>query len=381
MLLLPNLGWNQSCQLKVGPEPLSNFDGEQYFDPRKPWDKSFWSFLKWQMSGGREDWPQSASTRIEYKPREIVDQDSIHITFINHASFLLKTKDLHILTDPIFSDRASPVQWAGPRRVQQPGIALAELPRIDVILVSHNHYDHLDFDTLKALMERDHPQLILPLGHKELLEEFAVNRFIELDWWQNFTTATNLKITLVPVQHWSARSPFDRNESLWGGFMLEFPQGATFFFAGDTGFTSWFTDIRERFPPIDLALLPIGSYEPRWFMKDQHMNPDDAVRAHQVLEASFSLGMHMETFQLTDEAFEKPRLALAAALAEQNVSPQDFIAPLHGETFCLHKNPSSKVVFFRSLDQKPPHSGSIDEATPLIPAQSGESAPCSYSAE
>jgi L-ascorbate metabolism protein UlaG (beta-lactamase superfamily) len=236
------------------------------------------------------------------------------ITFIGHSSFLIRLPGLTLLTDPIFSARCSPVQFAGPRRVRDPGIALEHLPPIDLVLLSHNHYDHMDLPSLRKIYRRN-PNLaiIAPLGNAAYLRRKGLPATAELDWWDFFAFKT-ATITATPARHFAARWLNDRNRTLWAGFVIEHG-GQKLYFAGDTGYTKFFTEIRTRLGAPDLALLPIGAYEPRWFMGPVHMNPADAVQAFQDLAAKRAIGMHFGTFQLTAEPIDAPPLELAAAAA------------------------------------------------------------------
>jgi L-ascorbate metabolism protein UlaG (beta-lactamase superfamily) len=217
---------------------------------------------------------------------------------------LIQTSLGNILTDPIYSERAGPLQFLGPRRVRQPGVAFDDLPEISLVLISHNHYDHLDLPTLRALDRRFHPLFVTPLKNGPLLKSAGILRVQQLNWWEHAATVTP-RISLTPAQHFSARTLFDRNRALWGGFVIS-TGPLRIFFAGDTGYGRHFRDIHKRYGPVDLALLPIGAYEPRWFMKDIHMNPAEAVQAHLDLEARQSIGMHFGTFRLAQEGIADP---------------------------------------------------------------------------
>lgn len=260
-------------------------------------------------------------------------------TWIGHATVLVQSAGLNILTDPVFSERASPVRFLGPKRAQPPGIAIADLPPIDVVLVSHNHYDHLDRLSAVQLNERSGGRtlFLVPLGLKDFLAQVGVTNVVELDWWE-VHRVQGVDFHLVPVQHWSARGLNDRFRTLWGGWSV-FAPDLRWYFSGDAGYSRHFAEARERLAPaharegalFDLALLAIGAYEPRWFMREQHMNPADAVRAHQDLGARRSLGIHWGTFQLTDEALDQPPIDLAAARQAQGVAEQDFfVLPIGG---------------------------------------------------
>jgi L-ascorbate metabolism protein UlaG (beta-lactamase superfamily) len=231
--------------------------------------------------------------------------EGLRVTFVNHATVLLQTEGCNLITDPMWSQRASPVEWVGPKRHRDPGIRFEDLPHIDCILISHNHYDHLDVTTLRRLRQRDHPAIFCPLGVRRLLKKIGFEKVYELDWWQDHAWR-QFRIHCVPAQHFAARTPFDRNRTLWCGWVVECnPSKCTpgdIYFAGDTGFGEHFAAISERFTNLRLALLPIGAYQPEWFMGSIHMNPEEAVKAHNILGAGSSMGIHFGTFSLADDA-------------------------------------------------------------------------------
>jgi L-ascorbate metabolism protein UlaG (beta-lactamase superfamily) len=279
----------------------------------------------------RTPWP----ARVDEPPRRPpgLDGAAAVVTFVGHATFLIQTAAGNVLTDPMYSQRAGPLNVLGPRRVRQPAVKFDDLPSISVVLLSHNHYDHCDLRTLRALARRFDPVVITPLGNGRLVRSSGIRRVEELDWWQEAKTSA-LPVTLTPAQHFSARSPFDRNRALWGGFM--FVAGdARIFFAGDTAYAPLFRDIGRRFDPIDLALLPIGAYEPRWFMQPVHMNPAEAVQAHLDLGASESIGMHFGTFHLTTEGIDEPVRALEEACRTRNIPRSRFRTLPFGESLRL----------------------------------------------
>ena len=259
-------------------------------------------------------------------------------TWIGHATVLVQSGGLNVLTDPVFSERASPVPFAGPARAQPPGVPMAELPAIDVVLISHNHYDHLDEESVRELDRRGQGRTLFlaPLGLKAWFAGLGITHVVELDWWQLHHHA-GVDFQLVPVQHWSARGLGDRNRTLWGGWAV-FAPDLRWYFSGDTGYSALFQQTREKLAArmrdgtlFDLALLAIGAYEPRWFMSAQHMNPAEAVQAHQDLAARRSLGIHWGTFALTDEALDQPPRDLAIARAAQGVKEEDFfLLPIGG---------------------------------------------------
>jgi L-ascorbate metabolism protein UlaG (beta-lactamase superfamily) len=307
-----------------------HFDGERFFNPWLARNRGFGDFLRWRASRKPTPWPQwivddASPPLTPLRPGEVA------ATYIGHATFLLRFPGFALLTDPIFSDRASPVRWAGPKRVRAPAIALDDLPRIDAVLLSHNHYDHMDLPSLRRLRERWDPAIVTGIGNGAYLAAQGLRNTVELDWWERSAPRPGLGIVYVPAQHWSRRRLRDTNLMLWGGHVVEV-EGARAYFAGDTGYPAQFTAIRQRLGAPHIALLPIGHYEPRWFMAVQHMNPDDAVRAHLDLGAQQSIGMHFGTFPLTDEGIDAPAAALAAARTAHGVADQSFRVPAFGET-------------------------------------------------
>jgi L-ascorbate metabolism protein UlaG (beta-lactamase superfamily) len=313
----------------ISPALVSDhFNGQRFFNPTGANGQSFWQLPRLFLAK-RTPWPKQVPVQPR-RPPQLGGPDEVIVTFIGHATFLIQTSSGNVLTDPMYSERASPLRFAGPRRVSAPGVAFDDLPRIDLVLLSHNHYDHCDLPTLANLATRFRPRLITPLGNGRILRSAGVSGVEELDWWQQAAPASP-HVTLVPAQHFSARGPLDRNRALWGGFIIEAGRQRVYF-AGDTGYAGHFADIRERFAPIDLALLPIGAYEPRWFMKDVHMNPAEAVQAHLDLGAARSLGMHYGTFQLTTEGISEPLDGLDRALQEQEVPSSQFEILEFGES-------------------------------------------------
>jgi N-acyl-phosphatidylethanolamine-hydrolysing phospholipase D len=261
-------------------------------------------------------------------------------TWIGHATALVQMGGLNLLTDPIFSERASPLEGLGPKRAQPPGLALAQLPHIDLVLISHNHYDHLDAASVRALAAQSagSPLFIVPLGLKAWMADEGIDNVVELDWWQSHRIGA-VEVVMTPVQHWSGRSLTDRMQTLWCGYAV-FAPDLHLYFSGDTGYSPDFIDTRERFKDrqtpaqgggFDLALIAIGAYEPRWFMKDQHVDPAEAVQVHRDLRAKRSIGVHWGTFELTDEALDEPPRALAKARRQAALSEAEFgVLPIGG---------------------------------------------------
>lgn len=276
----------------------------------------------------RTPWPRQIHVPVRQPPP--LNGASATVTFIGHATFLIQTAAGNVLTDPMYAQRAGPLGAFGPRRVRQPAIRFDDLPPISTVLLSHNHYDHCDLPTLRALAQRFDPTVVTPLGNGHLVRSAGIRLVEELDWWQQAASGA-LPITLTPAQHFSARTPFDRNRALWGGFLLV-AGDVQIYFAGDTAYAPFFHDIRRRFGPVDLALLPIGAYEPRWFMRVVHMNPAEAVQAHLDLGASESIGMHFGTFPMTTEGIEEPSRALDDARRARNVPLSRFRTLDFGES-------------------------------------------------
>jgi len=263
-----------------------------------------------------------------------VDNFTLRLTFINHATVLIQCDGINILTDPVFSYRVSPVRFAGPRRYRAAGMTLDDLPTIDAVVISHTHYDHLDLASLRSICERDQPQLIAPLKTGRVIGDTAASLYTELDWWETTTLQCGVELTLVPAMHWTSRKLGDENTSLWGGYVAGYASGSVYF-AGDTGYGdgTLFHQIAAQFQSLRCALLPIGAYEPRWFMQAQHMNPAEAVDAFQALSVPYALGIHHGTFQLTDEAHDAPANDLAAALTQASIEPQYFRTLGNGEAW------------------------------------------------
>jgi L-ascorbate metabolism protein UlaG (beta-lactamase superfamily) len=306
-----------------------HWDGRRFFNPGGPAPQPFSAvprmLLEWRS---RARWPAEVATPTRQPPP--LDEAAAVVTFIGHATFLIQTAAGNILTDPMYAQRAGPFNLVGPRRVRQPAVRFDDLPPIAIVLLSHNHYDHCDLSALKALARRFDPIVITPLGNGRLVRSAGCRRVEELDWWQEAGTDAG-PITLTPAHHFSARTPFDRNRALWGGFLFA-AGGRRIYFAGDSAYAPLFRDIRARLGAPDLALLPIGAYEPRWFMGAVHMNPAEAVQAHLDLGAGESIGMHFGTFQLTAEAIDEPLRALEEARRANDVPASQFRTLEFGES-------------------------------------------------
>jgi L-ascorbate metabolism protein UlaG (beta-lactamase superfamily) len=309
--------------------PVSDhFDGTRFFDPDGVPPKSLREVLRWQFGGGRKRaiWPDWVPSAHADTPPARVDGGGVRLSFVGHASWLIQTAGMNILVDPVWSERASPFAFAGPKRHNDPGIAFGALPKIDAVLVSHGHYDHLDTRTLSKLSAAFAPRIITPLGNDVTMREaHSAIKAEAFDWHDRVELGNGIAVTLVPTRHWSARGLFDRNQALWASFVLETPAGKIYVVC-DSGYGDGkhFRRVAEAHGPLRLAILPIGAYEPRWFMRDQHMNPSDAVKALADCGAEQALAHHHGTFQLTDEAIDAPAVALGAALDEAKLPREKF---------------------------------------------------------
>lgn len=315
----------------MSPPASDHFNGKTFFQPHHLTAASGLDLLRWKFSSRPKAWPRSVAIPPQ-PPPPAPRGDEVVATWLGHASFLMQTTRGNFLIDPVFSERTSPFSWIGPKRVHPPGVVFEALPRIDWVLVSHDHYDHCDVATLRRLVEKFQPRFITPLRHADLIAQAGSQAVTELDWWQSVPLAEGATLTLTPSQHWSNRLGTPRNHRLWGGFFLNLG-GRRVWFVGDTGYNAGITrEIRERCGAPDLAMVPIGAYEPRWFMAPMHMNPDEAVKTHQEAGARLSLAMHWGTFQLTDEGRNEPAEALAAARTAAGVRAEAFRVLAPGES-------------------------------------------------
>ena len=316
--------------------PLSDHcDGRRFFNPRHHVNRNWLEVLKWKFTSKPAAWPD----KIDLPPPPPLPppplDGTIAATWINHATVLLQTRHGTLLTDPIFSERTSPVSWAGPQRVHPPGVAWDHLPPVDVILLSHDHYDHCDMPTLRRFAAAPRPPLVItPLGNADLLHAagFAASQIVELDWWEAHEINPGFFVRATPARHWSNRVSGSRNHRLWSGFFVH-AGGRTAYYSGDTGYDDqMFKDVRAQCGQPDLGIIPIGAYEPRWFMAVQHCDPAEALRIHQEVGAQRSIGVHWGTFQLTDEAREAPVSGLENALRQASLAAETFRVLQPGES-------------------------------------------------
>ena len=327
ILLSSCSSFNGSVYLGLKSE---HFDGKRFINENSQEEPSGWSLFKWLFNRDRGFWNDFTNAPPGPKPKLFADDGEIIATFINHSTVLLQTDSINILTDPVYSDRVTPISFIGPLRHRPPGIKFEDLPKIDIVIISHNHYDHLDLPTLKRLRERFDPLIVAPLGNKKFLNSQGFEKVVELDWNQDIMIKDKTKLTFVQGRHFSGRGLSDRNRTLWGGYILSSIAGPIYF-AGDTGFGSHFDKIYKQFGEIAFSMLPIGAYRPRWFMKSVHMNPDDAVKAHIALHSKLSMGIHFGTFAQADDGEFEPIKDLQIALKKNHINENEFFVPEHGK--------------------------------------------------
>lgn len=327
--LVPLVGWVVSTPGHRGPAS-PHFDGRKFRNtlPTVRTAKEAWA----------EGWPRRAWNPPAHvpvpPPLPRVPGPDWRVTWVGHATVLVQGDGLNILTDPVWSPAAGPLGQLGPRRGTPPGVALADLPRIDVILLSHNHYDHMDIPTLRALHRRDRPTLVTPLGNGAYLEKRGIPGAVELDWEGVWTHPSGTKVRVTEARHFSSRGLFDRDRNLWGAFAVELPSGS-FYFAGDTGYGPHFAETAARHGPFRLALLPIGAFLPRWMMRPVHIDPAEAVQAHVDLRAERSLAIHWGAFPLGADGYDVPVALLAEARTAAGLPASAFFALRPGQAEIL----------------------------------------------
>lgn len=323
VLLLVGSAFVYGCALSgpawKGPKG-DHFDGTKFFTPGAPAREGTSGFFKWQLERKAGTWSAYRDEPPGPPPPVRVGLGVLRVTFINHATTLLQLDGVNVLTDPIYSDRCSPVSFAGPHRVRPPGIRFEDLPPIDAVVLSHNHYDHMDVATLKRLqLAFPHLKIFAGLGNKAFLESQGLREVFELDWWQSATLGgTPVTVMSVPNQHFSNRGLLDADATLWTGWVLEGTNGRAYF-GGDTGYGPHFKAVGDKLGPFRLAVLPIGAYSPEWFMGPIHMTPADAVKAKGELRAEVMVPIHYGTFPLADDGETQPVEELHKATQDPSV--------------------------------------------------------------
>lgn len=330
--LLATLFLAAACTEKINRPRSDHFDGKRFFNPTvsNPRKRSLFFGLKIWMDINKTVWPKNVENHPHLRLNEKLSSNDAAVTLVNHSTFLIQLKGFNILTDPVWSKKVGVLNLIGPSRVRKPGINFEDLPPIDLVVISHNHYDHMDLPTLEKLNEKFKPQFLVPLGNKDLLESIGIKTVTELDWWEKFDLR-DLKITFTPTQHFSSRGLFDYNKALWGSYMFQF-HGSNIYFGGDSGYSTHYKEIYKRLGATDLAFLPIGAYEPNELFKTMHMNPEEAVMAHSDLHSKQSVGIHEGTFKVSAESINQPRVDLKKALIKLSIPEEKFIVLEEGQT-------------------------------------------------
>jgi L-ascorbate metabolism protein UlaG (beta-lactamase superfamily) len=332
----------------ITEQASDHFNGIRYFNPNVPQTLASpsglptkrgptWWVWNWILRTDWPEWPKRTDFLHGPPPVARAPEGSLSVTPVGHATFLIQMDGVNILTDPMWSERCSPVSWVGPKRYSEPGIRFEDLPPVDVVLVSHNHYDHFDIPTLEGLAKRGTPRAIVPLGNLDLMLSIGIPTVDELDWWQSIRLSSNVTLTLVPARHFSSRTLWDRDRTLWGGFVISGPSGNVYY-SGDTGYGPHFREIARRFSPIRVALLPIAPFRPPQAKESNqeyrpvlHMGPAEAVKAHMDLGTLLSIAAHYQVFRLGVEGFDDAVDVLVASLKEHNIKPDAFVTPMFGQ--------------------------------------------------
>jgi L-ascorbate metabolism protein UlaG (beta-lactamase superfamily) len=328
-----SVGWMVSAPGYNGPT-TDRFNGTTFENPGDVPSKDFFDVMKWYMQREQGEWTKVPESEVTFaaKPADAIT-DGMVITYVNHSTFLIQTAGVNILVDPVWSKRVSPFSFAGPERFRPPGVRFEDLPPINLVLISHNHYDHLDIETLKKLESEFNPRFMVPLGVDLLLNQEGIDDTYPLDWWESQPIDSDITIHAVQAQHFSARGLFDRDKTLWVGYVIETPAG-NIYFAGDTGYGDFFKEIGQKYD-IKIGLIPIGAYKPRWFMQPMHVNPVEAIQVHKEVGAEISFGMHFGTFPLADDGMEDPVIDFSKAIQQPENQGVNFKLLSEGDRFTI----------------------------------------------
>lgn len=330
IVLVVMVGFLLSEKGYKGPA-TDHFDGKRFKNPSGKSANGFVDIYKYLTTRKPDKWIRNYETYVRDTPIQLPLQDEVIVTFVNHSSFLIQYQGINILVDPVWSERCSPVSFAGPKRMRPPGINFKDLPRIDLVLISHNHYDHLDKATIKKIIATHSPKFICPLGVDHTLTKWGAVDIQAIDWYET-VDCDSLKITATPANHFTSRGTFDRDKTLWSGFVINYGTHRLYY-AGDSGYSDIFKHIGDRLGPMDLSLIPIGAYLPKWFMSPIHVSPIESVLIHQDVGSKQSIAMHFGTFPLADDGPQRPINELKENLAAHGIDENQFIAPEEGISY------------------------------------------------
>lgn len=332
------IDWSVSSSVYKG-NLSDHFDGKDFFTPNKPINDNLpkhgiWSiFVKILVNRSERKW-EYRKNRFRTIPAKRIEGDRIFITYINHSTVLIQIKGLNIITDPIWSKRASLFSFLGPKRYRDPGVKIEELPTIDIILLTHNHYDHMDIKTLRAISIKDNPKIFTSLGNSRYLKSRRIKGALDMDWWDKKPLSPEINLVSVPAQHFSGRAFSDRNKTLWCGFVLETERG-NIYFAGDTGYGGIVKEIKEKYDNFLLSFIPIGAFKPLWFMRDVHTSPEDAIKIHKELKSEVSVGIHFGTFNLAEDGQDEAKNIILKEVARSVTPKIDFRVLDNGQTIMI----------------------------------------------
>ena len=330
ILLFIIVGYALSSQGYSGPK-TDHFDGKRFINLSGAPTNGLAEVFKFLTTREPEPWIRDYETYVRVVPLTSPDSNNVQITFVNHSTFIIQYEGMTVLTDPVWSQRCSPVQFAGPARFRPPGVRYEDITSVDVVVLSHNHYDHLDKITIQNLIKDHNPKFIVPLGLDHLIRKWGATDVQALDWWES-SSMNDFSVQSVPANHFTSRGTFDRDVSLWCGYILE-RDGHKIYFAGDTGYGEIFKEIGKREGPIDVSLIPIGAYLPRWFMSPIHVSPKESVLIHQDVQSKHSMGMHFGTFALADDGPDRPMIDLAKAKEFHKIADDKFVVPEEGHSY------------------------------------------------